>query len=556
MRTAIGRGWIGPTLRPLLAALVAGAGSCGLALGQSPPPAPDPPQTTALEERLRRLEEANARLHEQLKRDRDDSARRYGELEDRYHRDREDAARQYSELQDHYRELQRRLGEPRSGAEAETGPAPGETAGRASHLGRPGELGQPAATRELPLKARLAEGFQLASEDDEFDLRFHVLDQSDFKLFTPNDRTFGKSGLYVPRVRLYFEGRLTRFWEYEVSLQRSLDGNWDLLDGNLNARWSEAFQVKFGRFLVPYSYDWFDHLEQYFIAPERALFPLNFGLSRQEGLMAWGRALERRLDWAVGGFNGHLAGVADNNPSQSAVGYLNLRPFLTSDRFPALHYLNFGASGAIGEVARNQEPLPLRTSVQAAENDAGTTDASAVFLNFNDGVAYRGPNISGAIHLAYYYRSLSFESEFNVTQFQMTRPGLEKRPNIPAQGFHTTLSYFLTGELIERRTTVVPVRPFRPFSGEWGPGAIEPFVRYSQIHLGNVLFKEDLADGHLWTGDVSMVDLGVNWYPNRWIKFYLDWQHAAFGSPVLVNQAQGLFGRSTDLFWIRCQVYF
>ena len=53
-----------------------------------------------------------------------------------------------------------------------------------------------------------------------------------------------------------------------------------------------------------------------------------------------------------------------------------------------------------------------------------------------------------------------------------------------------------------------------------------------------------------------MVDLGVNWYPNRWVKFYLDWQHAAFGSPVLVNEAKGIFGRSTDLFWVRCQVYF
>ena len=75
--------------------------------------------------------------------------------------------------------------------------------------------------------------------------------------------------------------------------------------------------------LVPYSYDWFDHLEQYFIAPERALFPLNFGLSRQAGLMAWGTAWDDRLDWAFGGFNGHLTGLADNNPNQEAVGYFN-----------------------------------------------------------------------------------------------------------------------------------------------------------------------------------------------------------------------------------------
>ena len=208
-------------------------------------------------------------------------------------------------------------------------------------------------------------------------------------------------------MRVYLEGRLTRLWEYEVSLQRSLEGTWDLLDGNLNFRPSDAFQVKFGRQLVPYSYAWFDHLEQYFIVPERSLFPLNFGLSRQAGLMAWGKAREGRLDWAVGGFNGHLTGLADNNPNQEAVGYLNSRPFLLSERFPALRHLNVGASGSLGEFARNEAPLPLRTSVQAAENDEAANDASAVFLDFNEGAAYQGSRRFGAVHLAYYHRGLS-----------------------------------------------------------------------------------------------------------------------------------------------------
>ena len=421
--TPIARLQIGHALGTWLVALASLAGSGGPAHGQLPEALPDPPPATTVEERLRRLEQVNAQLLEQLNRDREKSDRRYGELEDRY------------------RELQRRVGEPRSAAtEAESAPAPGESTGRTSHLGRPGEVGRNSATRELPLNAKFADGFQLASEDDEFDLRFHVLDQTDFKDFIPNDRTFGKSGVYVPRVRVYFEGRLTRLWEYEVSLQRSLDGNWDLLDGNLNLHLSDAFQIKFGRCLVPYSYDWFDHLEQYFIAPERALFPLNFGLSRQAGLMAWGRAGDGRLDWALGGFNGHLTGVADNNPNQEAVGYFNLRPFLASDDYPALRHLNVGASGSIGQVVRDESPLPLRTSVQAAENDAGTTDASAVFLNFNDGAVYRGNSLFGAVHLAYYYRGLSFESEWNIGEFQMDRPGLRTRPEIPVQGFHTMLA--------------------------------------------------------------------------------------------------------------------
>ena len=537
MRKPISRRSAGRTLGGGLAALVAWTALCGIAHGQLPDPLPDRPQASTLEERLRRLEEVNAGLLEQIHRDREESSRRYGELEDRY------------------RELERRLGDARPRAEAESTPEAGEGTTRSSNLGRPGEVDRTHPVRELPLKPRFADGFQLVSEDEEFDLRLHILDQTDYKVFSPNDMTFGKSGVYVPRVRLYFEGRLTRFWDYEVSLQRSLDGNWDLLDGNINLRFSRAFQIKLGRCLVPYSFDWFDHLEQYFIAPERALFPLNFGLSRQAGLLGWGKSEDGRLDWALGGFNGHLSGVTDNNPDLAAVGYFNARPFMNSEAYPALRQLNIGASGSLGQVVRDEAPLPLRTSVQAAENDATTTGASAVFLNFNEGTVYHGNSDFAAVHLAYYVRGLSFESEWNIGQFQMTRPGLQKTPEVPVRGFHTMVSYFITGEEIERRTTVVPLRPFRPFSGQWGPGAIEPFVRYSQLNLRDIVFREGLANGEFWTNNVGLLDLGVNWYPNRWIKFYLDWQHAAYGSPVLIND-RGIFSRTSDLFWLRCQVYF
>jgi phosphate-selective porin OprO/OprP len=528
---------IGPTLGAGIATLAVWAGLCGLAHGQLPEPLPSRPQASELEERLRRVEEANALLLEQLKRDREESARRYGELEERY------------------RELQGRLVEQGPAALAGAALTPGESKPRSSDLGRPGEVGRTYPAPELPLQAVLGDGFQLATEDSELELRLHVLDQTDYKFFSPNDMTYGQSGAYVPRVRLYFEGRVTRYWDYEVSLQRSLDGIWDLLDGTINLHLSKAFQIKFGRCLVPYSYDWFDHLEQYFIAPERALFPLNFGLSRQTGLMAWGNAGDGRLDWALGGFSGHLSGVTDNNPDQEVVGYFNLRPFQNSDEYPVLRNLNIGASGSIGQVVRDETPLPLRTSVQAAENDAAVIDASAVFLNFNNGAAYHGTSDFGAVHLAYYFRGLSFESEWNIGEFQMVRPGLHSRPEIPVRGFHTMLSYFITGEQVERRTTVVPLRPFRPFSGEGGPGAIEPFVRFSQLNLGSIVFRDGLANGEFWTNNVGLLDLGVNWYPNRWIKFYLDWQHSAYGSPVLIND-RGMFSRTSDLFWLRCQLYF
>ena len=134
------------------------------------------------------------------------------------------------------------------------------------------------------MRATLGEGFTFKSWDDEYQLRLRILDQTDFKDFSPSDQVPAQSGLYIPRVRVYFEGQLTSLFQYEVSIQRSVEGVWDLLDGNVNIDPDPRFQVRFGRMLVPYSYDWYDHLEQYFITPERSLFPLNFGMSRSAGL--------------------------------------------------------------------------------------------------------------------------------------------------------------------------------------------------------------------------------------------------------------------------------
>ena len=53
-----------------------------------------------------------------------------------------------------------------------------------------------------------------------------------------------------------------------------------------------------------------------------------------------------------------------------------------------------------------------------------------------------------------------------------------------------------------------------------------------------------------------MSDIGVNWYPNRFTKFYLDWQHASYGQPVLINEDTDTFSVYNDLAWLRCQLYF
>jgi phosphate-selective porin OprO/OprP len=137
-----------------------------------------------------------------------------------------------------------------------------------------------------------------------------------------------------------------------------------------------------------------------------------------------------------------------------------------------------------------------------------------------------------------------------------TRLGIPGIVKVPVQGGHVALGYFLTGEEVERRTVVEPLRPFDPVAGRWGTGALEPFVRYSQMDLGEEVFSAGLADPTKWSRSAYMTDVGFNWYPNRFIKCSFDWQHTAFGTPVLLNEAKGYYGNAVDLFWVRCQLWY
>jgi len=220
---------------------------------QSPSAPADPPN---LEERVRRLEEMNRLILEQNR-----VLLEQGQIRE------QQAEERYRHLQRQYQDLRISTAKGAITAPA-TPPSPLADERKDSPSATPTELTstiEPRGRRgrdRLSMRAVLGEGVEFQTEDEEYQLRLHILDQTDAKFFVPGDQSPARSGLYIPRVRLYFEGQMTRLFDYEVSIQRSVEGVWDLLDGNVNLHPSDAIQLKFGRTLVPYSYDWYDHLEQ------------------------------------------------------------------------------------------------------------------------------------------------------------------------------------------------------------------------------------------------------------------------------------------------------
>jgi phosphate-selective porin OprO/OprP len=74
------------------------------------------------------------------------------------------------------------------------------------------------------------------------------------------------------------------------------------------------------------------------------------------------------------------------------------------------------------------------------------------------------------------------------------------------------------------------------------------------LHLGSQIFTAGLVDPNLWTNQVSIFELGVNWYLNRFIKLYTGWEHDMFAQPV--NFAPGRRQLVNDQAWLRFQIFF
>jgi phosphate-selective porin OprO and OprP len=133
--------------------------------------------------------------------------------------------------------------------------------------------------------------------------------------------------------------------------------------------------------------------------------------------------------------------------------------------------------------------------------------------------------------------------------------GLAAPPvHISIHGWFVQAGYLLIGETIRDRTLIQPLHPFDLREGRKGYGAWEVTARYSELNLSSNVFGAGLADPTLYTNNVQLIDAGVNWYLNQFVKVYFDWEHAIFGNPVFYNV--GRFQKSNDLYWLRFQVYF
>jgi phosphate-selective porin OprO/OprP len=400
------------------------------------------------------------------------------------------------------------------------------------------------------------DGFKFSTQDGEYSLGIRMMEQLDAKAYSQPAPGFAGSGIYNPRSRFYLEGHLTKPIQYEISFQQTYDSV-NLLDAYLNFNYDSRFQLRFGRYKTPFTYEWYRIHIWDLLAPERSLFATNFEGQRRFGVMGWGTAFENRLEYAVGSFDTQRNGYQAFNSLQDVMAFINFKPFYNQERGSLLRDLQFGGSVDAGHENQPLSPAVLRTNSPPSPtgvSSIGATNAATVpFLAFNPGVTEHGDRALWELHTAWYYGGLTLLGAWQSGFESYGRAG-GATDQIPINGWFLQAGYLITGETIRDRTLVDPLRPFDLRPGRFGYGAFEPTARYSELTVDRRVFTDGLADPTLWTNQAKLVDVGVNWYLNKFVKIYIDWEHAIFANPVFSNN--GPAKRSNDLFWLRTQVYF
>jgi phosphate-selective porin OprO/OprP len=311
------------------------------------------------------------------------------------------------------------------------------------------------------------------------------------------------------RARLIFEGKFNDNLQYTVVPEFG-GSSVSILDANVNAVVTPGFQVRVGRFKTPLG------LEQLQSDPvaffnERSI-ATNLTPNRDVGIQVHGDVLNKRLNYAVGVFNGVLEN--GNSPAASTntegdfttVGRVFATPFV-NDKDSALKGLGFGLAAGAGNYTG------------AAPGIAYKTDGQQTFFAYDAATNSAGRSLTVSPQAYYYTGPLGILAEYVSATSELAR-GTNSR-QVTNTAYNLSVGYVLTGEDASY-TGVTPKETFKPSADTWG--AFEVVGRVAQLDVDNDVFKggTPLALSASNATKVTALGAGLNWYLSKAVRANFD----------------------------------
>jgi len=392
------------------------------------------------------------------------------------------------------------------------------------------EESEPEPAAEAPEATMVAQA-QEAADDAEQERSRTVYDEAPDLIQSVDQVTFGgfvqmalnnfigdhpTVGEYeIPRARLDVRGAAAEGFSYRIF--------WDLnrAGATLEDAWLEYSPLliarsRVGQLKVPFSLEALNSA-RWIRFSERAMGPLNLAPFRDVGFNVFGRALDGRLEYAAGIFNGSFAKGAANAGTEKAVRVSWQAARLLG--LPVSQGVHLGAAFTHRDVNGSLAAVDYETS------------SHTTFFRYRQDTRQSGSLRRLGLELEWIQGPWSVTGEYMRTRRQELRRGEFQSSAIESQSAYVATSWIFTGEEQTRNRPISPLQRIDRKTGTWG--AFDVHARWDYFDTDPQALDLGLADG---TDRVWALTGGLNWWPRTNLRTVLEFEYASFDDPVQIDQ--------------------
>lgn len=311
--------------------------------------------------------------------------------------------------------------------------------------------------------------------------------------------------------------------EFQIERDLNEDGRWR--DVFVNWRTFRQAEIMAGRFKVPFGHEQLIGSTDIDFA-YRTLVSSIIPPARDKGVMVHGRFLQRGFTYQVGVFegdgdNGRLEEAQFTRPETRAKG---IGPSFAA-RVTAT---------PLRPLAETFEDLRIGAAYGAADVPEGLNSLRGEAVwgeDFVEPVYVNGRRQRYGAEFVYTPGPVGLTAEWMQTREERTGQGLGDvdLSDFIGTGWYASATWLVTGEDKDSFNG-----PRRPLFTE-GVGAIEIGARYEKLQFESASkvdepFSNPRADNYLMNSD-SVWTIGVNWFPNRWVRLLVNGIHEHFTDP-------------------------
>lgn len=355
-------------------------------------------------------------------------------------------------------------------------------------------------------------GFYVESADGALRLTLGGLLQVNAWVY-PADLPGRDDRVELRRFRLEIGGQLGDPWRFNIEPQFVFD-EFEMAEAWIGAELGGgASLAQVGKAKEPFG------LEE--LSPRKHIDFVEYSLLNQFspaediGVIVRGAGPGENFSYGLGGTSGTSDDVLVDD--EDLAGRLVWKPF-AGDESSALSGLQFGAAATWG-----------RADDENVSGEELVLETRDPFLSFEPGSSFDGERTRLGLEAAWLSGPFALTAEAQRIEQESSGPGRAVESEF--DGWYVAASWVLTGE----DKTFRGVHPARPFLRGGGPGAWQLAARFSELALDSDMVSAGLIAPTSFPGEVSSLDLGVNWYLTYEVRLKLHWVRSSYADSIVID---------------------